>query len=259
MGAASCDDWLPTAPKWSICSLADVASCENHVFVLGNIGDFAFVTQLLDTHHPAAIVNFAAESHVDRSIDGPRDFVQTNFVGNFELLMAARSYWEDLPQPQRDQFASYMCLRTRFMDRQDRRAASPKQPPTHPTRPIRRRRRRPIILFEPYHTYGLPVLTTNCSNNYGPYQFLEKLIPLMILNAVEGKSLPVYGDGKNVRDWLYVEDHCRAIRLVMEMEPSAKSTTLAETANERISPSSRKYVEASTRHDPICRTHPVTP
>ncbi|HBO45656.1 MAG TPA: dTDP-glucose 4,6-dehydratase [Planctomycetaceae bacterium] len=198
-------------------SLAEVADCPNHVFVQGDIGDFALVTQLLDQYQPTAIVNFAAESHVDRSIDGPRDFVQTNVVGTFELLMAARAYWEKLARPQRDRFR-FLHVSTDevygSLGSTGRFAETTAYAPNSPYSASKAASDHFVRAF--YHTYGLPVLTTNCSNNYGPYQFPEKLIPLVILNAVEGKPLPVYGDGQNIRDWLYVEDHCRAIRLVLE-------------------------------------------
>ena len=198
-------------------SLADVADSESHVFVQGDIGDFAFVSQLLDTHRPSAIVNFAAESHVDRSIDGPRDFVQTNVVGAFELLMAARAYWEGLPQPQRGEFRFLHVSTDEVYGSLGATGSFTETTAYAPNSPYSASKAASDHFVRAfYHTYGLPVLTTNCSNNYGPYQFPEKLIPLMILNAVEGKPLPVYGDGKNVRDWLYVEDHCRAIRLVLD-------------------------------------------
>ncbi|MCP4193596.1 MAG: dTDP-glucose 4,6-dehydratase [Planctomycetaceae bacterium] len=198
-------------------SLAEVADCENHTFVEGDIGDAPLVTRLLKEHQPDAIVNFAAESHVDRSIDGPRDFVQTNVVGTFELLMAARAHWDQLSKQQRDDFRFlhistdevYGSLGTtgRFKE-------TTAYAPNSPYSASKAASDHFVRAF--HHTYGLPVLTTNCSNNYGPYQFPEKLIPLMILNTIEGKPLPIYGDGQNIRDWLYVEDHCRAIRCVLE-------------------------------------------
>ena len=198
-------------------SLAECAHSANYVFVQGDIGDCDLVTRLLEQHRPTAIINFAAESHVDRSIDGPRDFVQTNVVGTFELLMAARAYWAKLDEPEREQFR-FLHVSTdevygslgatgRFME-------STAYAPNSPYSASKAASDHFVRAF--HHTYGLPVLTTNCSNNYGPYQFPEKLIPLVILNAIEGKPLPVYGDGQNVRDWLYVEDHCRAIRLVLD-------------------------------------------
>lgn len=198
-------------------SLAEVDNCAKHVFVRGDIGDFALVSQLLDRYQPAAIVNFAAESHVDRSIDGPRDFVQTNVVGTVELLMAARAYWERLSQPQRDQFR-FLHVSTDevygSLGSTGRFTETTAYAPNSPYSASKAASDHFVRAF--HHTYGLPVLTNNCSNNYGPYQFPEKLIPLVILNAIEGKPLPVYGDGQNIRDWLYVEDHCRAIRLVLK-------------------------------------------
>ena len=198
-------------------SLVDVEGAENYAFVHGDIGDTALVTSLLNTHRPAAIVNLAAESHVDRSIDGPRDFVQTNVVGTFELLMAARVYWEQLPQGQRERFR-FLHVSTDevygSLGPDGKFTETTAYAPNSPYSASKAASDHFVRAF--HHTYGLPTLTTNCSNNYGPYQFPEKLIPLMILNALEGKPLPVYGDGQNVRDWLYVEDHCRAIQRVLK-------------------------------------------
>jgi len=197
-------------------SLADIVGDPRHVFVLGDICDGRLVAQLLAEHQPRAVVNFAAESHVDRSIDGPAAFVETNVVGTFRLLEAARLYWSGLPEPDRSRFrflhvstdevfgslgaAGKFCETTAYAPNSPYSAS--KASADHFVRAY-------------YHTYGLPVVVTNCSNNYGPYQFPEKLIPLMTLNALAGKPLPVYGDGGQIRDWLYVEDHCRAIRTVL--------------------------------------------
>jgi len=189
----------------------------NHVFVLGSIGDRELVAYLLDRYEPSAIVNFAAESHVDRSIDSPEAFIQTNIVGTFQLLESARHYWRGL-EP--DAGAAFRFLHVSTDEVYGSLGADglfTEETPYRPNSPYSASKASSDHLVRAYfHTYGLPVLTTNCSNNYGPYQFPEKLIPLMILNALAGKPLPVYGTGANVRDWLYVEDHCRAIERVLE-------------------------------------------
>jgi dTDP-glucose 4,6-dehydratase len=239
-------------------NLANLAALQNdprHVFVQGDIGDRVLVERLLQEHQPNAVVNFAAESHVDRSIHGPGDFIQTNVVGTFNLLEAVRAYWSALPA------TPVMASEARPpLAGGDGRAAlamtaaggvtqasfrflhvstdevygtlSPTDPPfaeTHsyePNSPYSASKAASDHLVRAWHhTYGLPVLTTNCSNNYGPYHFPEKLIPLVIHNALAGKPLPIYGDGQQVRDWLYVEDHCRAILRVLE------AGTLGETYN----------------------------
>ncbi len=198
-------------------SLASVLNVERHLFVQGDIGDSALVKHLLETHRPSAIVNLAAESHVDRSIDGPRAFVHTNVVGTFELLMAARAYWERLPSARKDVFRFLHVSTDEVYGSLGTSGKFSETTPYAPNSPYSASKAASDHFVRAFHhTFGLPVLTTNCSNNYGPYQFPEKLIPLMILNAVEGRALPVYGDGKNIRDWLYVEDHCRAIRSVLE-------------------------------------------
>ncbi len=188
-----------------------------HTFVRGDICDRALLDDLLAKHRPRAIVHFAAESHVDRSIHGPADFIQTNVVGTFTLLEAARAYWGALPAAERDAFRFLHVSTDEVYG-----SLGPNDPafsettPYSPNSPYSASKAGSDHLVRAYHhTYGLPGLTTNCSNNYGPYQFPEKLIPLMVLNALEGKPLPVYGDGSNVRDWLYVGDHCAAIRLVL--------------------------------------------
>ena len=189
-----------------------------HVFVQGDICDRALVKKLLETHKPRAIVHFAAESHVDRSISGPAEFVQTNVVGTFGLLEEARFYVEKLKDKEREKFRFLHVSTDEVYG-----SLGPNDPaftettPYAPNSPYAASKAASDHLVRAYHhTYGLPTLTTNCSNNYGPYQFPEKLIPLMISNAVAGKPLPVYGDGKNVRDWLYVLDHCAAVRVVLE-------------------------------------------
>jgi dTDP-glucose 4,6-dehydratase len=188
-----------------------------HVFVRGDIGDRAQVEALLALHRPRAIVNFAAESHVDRSIHGPAAFIETNLVGTFTLLDATRGWWNALPAGEREAFRFLHVSTDEVYG-----SLGPAEPafsettPYAPNSPYSASKAGSDHLVRAYHhTYGLPVLTTNCSNNYGPRQFPEKLIPLMIVNALAGKPLPVYGDGQNVRDWLYVGDHCAAIRTVL--------------------------------------------
>ena len=183
----------------------------------GDIGDRATIDALLAAHRPRAIVNFAAESHVDRSIHGPAAFIETNIVGTFALLEAARAYWSALPEPERSQLSLSARLDRRGLRLARARADGfTETTPYAPNSPYSASKAASDHLVRAYHhTYGLPTLTTNCSNNYGPLQFPEKLIPLMILNALAGKPLPVYGDGQNVRDWLYVDDHCAAIRTVL--------------------------------------------
>ena len=199
-------------------NLDSVQGDARHVFVQGDIGDRALVQRLLAGHRPRAVVNFAAESHVDRSIHGPEDFIQTNVVGTFRLLEAVRQYWSGLEGS--DQ-AAFRFLHVSTDEVYGTLApAAPAFTETHnyePNSPYPASKAASDHLVRAWHhTYGLPVLTTNCSNNYGPYHFPEKLIPLVIVNALAGKSLPIYGDGRQIRDWLYVRDHCSAIRRVLE-------------------------------------------
>lgn len=189
-----------------------------HVFVRGDIGDRVLVDALLAEHRPRAVINFAAESHVDRSIHGPGDFIQTNVVGTFNLLESVRGYWGQLTDPER---AAFRLLHVSTDEVYG--SLSPDDAPFtenhryQPNSPYSASKAASDHLMRAWHhTYGLPVLTTNCSNNYGPYHFPEKLIPLVILNALAGKPLPIYGDSDQVRDWLYVKDHCSAIRRVLE-------------------------------------------
>jgi dTDP-glucose 4,6-dehydratase len=198
-------------------NLAALATDDRHVFVRGDIGDAAQVGALLRTHRPRAIVNFAAESHVDRSIHGPAAFIETNVVGTFHLLEATRAWWSELPEAERAAFRFlhvstdevYGSLGAQDPGFSETTAYAPNSPYSAS------KAASDHLVRAYHHTYGLPTLTTNCSNNYGPLQFPEKLIPLMIVNAMHGKPLPVYGDGKNVRDWLYVGDHCAALRAVL--------------------------------------------
>jgi dTDP-glucose 4,6-dehydratase len=189
----------------------------SHIFVQGDIADQDLVDQLLSRHRPQAMINFAAETHVDRSIYGPEAFMQTNVMGTFHLLEAARRFWQGLDGPARQDFR-FLHISTDEVYG----SLGPDDPPFiegspyAPNNPYAASKAAADHLMRAYHhTYGLPTLITNCTNNYGSRQFPEKLIPLMILNAFQGKGLPIYGDGQNIRDWLYVEDHCRAINLVL--------------------------------------------
>ncbi len=198
-------------------NLASLADDPRHVLVRGDIGDAAQVAALLREYRPRAIVNFAAESHVDRSIHGPAAFIETNIVGTFVLLDAARAWWSELPAAERAAFRFLHVSTDEVYGSLAPDAAGFAETTAYaPNSPYSASKAGADHLVRAYHhTYGLPTLTTNCSNNYGPLQFPEKLIPLMIVNALAGKPLPVYGDGLNVRDWLYVGDHCAAIRTVL--------------------------------------------
>jgi dTDP-glucose 4,6-dehydratase len=199
-------------------NLAALNNDPRHLFVRGDIGNAQLVGKLLAAHRPRAVVNFAAESHVDRSIHGPEDFIATNIVGTFHLLEAVRAYWSGLADAEKSGF------RFLHVSTDEVYGSLTKNDPAfretnryEPNSPYSASKAASDHLVRAYHhTYGLPVLTTNCSNNYGPYHFPEKLIPLMIVNALAGKPLPVYGDGQQIRDWLYVKDHCSAIRRVLE-------------------------------------------
>ena len=202
----------------NLANLEAVEKDTRHHFVQGDIGDVALIETLLREHHIRAVVNFAAESHVDRSIHGPGEFIQTNVVGTFHLLESVRAYWTNLVEPQKTNFRFLHVSTDEVYG-----SLSPSDPAfseTHPYEPnspySASKAASDHLVRAWHHTYGLPVLTTNCSNNYGPYHFPEKLIPLVILNALNGKPLPIYGDGQQVRDWLYVKDHCSAIRKVLE-------------------------------------------
>jgi dTDP-glucose 4,6-dehydratase len=199
-------------------NLASLQGDPRHIFVQGDIADGALLARLLAEHRPRAVLNFAAESHVDRSIHGPEDFIQTNIVGTFRLLEAVRAYWGGLGETEKADFRFLHVSTDEVYG-----SLAPSDPAfteTHryePNSPYSASKAASDHLVRAYHhTYGLPVLTTNCSNNYGPFHFPEKLIPLMIVNALAGKPLPVYGDGMQIRDWLYVRDHCSAIRRVLQ-------------------------------------------
>jgi dTDP-glucose 4,6-dehydratase len=229
IGANFVLDWLSTSdePVLNLDKLTYAGNPENlaalqsdarHVFVQGDIGDATLLPQLLAQHQPRAVVNLAAESHVDRSIHGPEDFIQTNVVGTTRLLQSVRSYWQSLGDAERAAFRFlHVSTDEVYGSLGPGDAAFTETHRYEPNSPYSASKAASDHLVRAwYHTYGLPVLTTNCSNNYGPYHFPEKLIPLMIVNALAGKPLPVYGDGQQIRDWLYVKDHCSAIRRVLQ-------------------------------------------
>ncbi len=207
-------------------SLAGIEENPRYTFLHANIADGGSMRQALKTHRPRYIINFAAESHVDRSIDGPEDFVMTNVVGTFRLLEVAKEYFGTLSEKEKKQFRFLHVSTDEVYGSLGPTGKFTETTPYSPNSPYSASKASSDHFVHAYHhTFGLPTLITNCSNNYGPYQFPEKLIPLVIANAVEGKPLPVYGDGMQVRDWLYVEDHCRAIRTVLH------KGTIGETYN----------------------------
>jgi dTDP-glucose 4,6-dehydratase len=208
-------------------TLEGVKGDSRYRFFQGDIANKELISKILDEFKPSAIVNFAAESHVDRSIHGPSEFIQTNIVGTFNLLECSRAYWSDLPQSEKSSFR-FLHVSTDEVYGSLGLNDPPftEKHPYEPNSPYSASKAASDHLVRAwFHTYGFPVLTTNCSNNYGPYHFPEKLIPLCILNALNGKPLPIYGDGQQIRDWLYVKDHCAAIRTVLE------KGTLGETYN----------------------------
>ena len=229
IGANFVLDWLSASdePVLNLDKLTYAGNPENlaalqgdarHVFVQGDIGDADLLPKLLAQHQPRAVVNFAAESHVDRSIHGPEDFIQTNVVGTTRLLQSVRSHWQSLADAERAAFRFlHVSTDEVYGSLGPGDAAFTESHRYEPNSPYSASKAASDHLVRAWHhTYGLPVLTTNCSNNYGPYHFPEKLIPLMIVNALAGKPLPVYGDGQQIRDWLYVTDHCSAIRRVLQ-------------------------------------------
>ena len=221
------------------------------------LADRAAVDRVLAEHSPAAIVHFAAESHVDRSIDGPAAFVRTNVQGTFELLDAARRRLAQLPADRREAFRFLHVSTDEVYGSLGPAGRFTETSPYDPSSPYSASKAAADHLARAYfRTFGLPVLMTNCSNNYGPYQFPEKLIPLMILNALEGKPLPVYGDGKHVRDWLYVEDHCRAISRVLTAGRPGETYNIGGTASRRTSMSCKPSAACSTTCAPGCPTRP---
>jgi dTDP-glucose 4,6-dehydratase len=199
-------------------NLSEISHHSDHVFVHGDIGDKEVVAELLKTHQPRAVLNFAAESHVDRSIHAPGEFIQTNIVGTFNLLEEVRAYWSAMPQEDKVAFRFlHVSTDEVYGSLSASDPAFKETNPYEPNSPYSASKAASDHLVRAYHhTYGMPMLTTNCSNNYGPYHFPEKLIPLVIHNALNGKPLPIYGNGSNIRDWLYVGDHCSAIRRVLE-------------------------------------------
>ena len=201
----------------NLMTLAPLEGDSRHIFVHGDIGDQNLVAKLLQEYRPRAIVNFAAESHVDRSIHGPAEFIQTNIVGTFKLLECARAYWDTLEGSEKEQFRfHHVSTDEVYGSLSSSDHAFRETNPYEPNSPYSASKAASDHLMRAwFHTYGMPIVTTNCSNNYGPYHFPEKLIPLVILNALDGKPLPVYGDGQQIRDWLYVGDHCSAIREVL--------------------------------------------
>jgi dTDP-glucose 4,6-dehydratase len=229
IGSNFCLDWLATSdePVVNLDKLSYAGNLENlaslqgdtrHHFVHGDIGDADLVSGLLHQHAIRAVVNFAAESHVDRSIHGPQAFIDNNILGSFRLLEAVKTYWQGLESTEKTAFRFLHVSTDEVYGSLGKDApAFTERNPHEPNSPYSASKAASDHLVRAWHhTYGLPVLTTNCSNNYGPYHFPEKLIPLMIVNALAGKSLPVYGDGQQIRDWLYVKDHCSAIRRVLE-------------------------------------------
>lgn len=239
-------------------NLASISSDVRYRFVHGDIGDRELVGKILQEHRPEAIVHFAAESHVDRSILGPDDFIQTNVVGTFSLLEQVRAYWSELAPQGRDHFR-FLHVSTDEVYGSLGPGDSPftEMTPYTPNSPYSASKAASDHLVRAYHhTYALPTLTTNCSNNYGPYQFPEKLIPLMILNARRGRPLPVYGDGQNVRDWLYVVDHCDAIRQVLQRGNPGETYNIGGWNEKK----NLEVVEAiCTLLDELCPQDPVVP
>ena len=198
-------------------SLDEIADSENYKFVEGDIGDFDLVTSLFEEFQPDAIMHLAAESHVDRSIDGPAEFITTNIVGTYNLLNCAKSYWQGLNEEKQASFRFQHISTDEVYGSLGDTGLFKETTPYDPRSPYSASKAASDhLVMAWYHTYGLPVLVTNCSNNYGPYHFPEKLIPLIILNALDGEKLPIYGKGDNIRDWLYVDDHAKALALVME-------------------------------------------
>ena len=199
-------------------NLKSLENNKNHIFVKGDIADEKLITSILNEYQPRAIINFAAESHVDRSIHGPKDFIDTNIIGTYSLLEMTRIFWNNLGYKPKNIFRFlHVSTDEVYGSLENNEPPFSEMTPYAPSSPYSASKAASDHLVRAWHhTYGLPVVTTNCSNNYGPYHFPEKLIPLCILNALNGESLPIYGDGQQIRDWLYVKDHCTAIRLVLE-------------------------------------------
>lgn len=239
-------------------NLDSISADQRYKFVHGDIGDRDLVRQLFQRQRPRAIVHFAAESHVDRSIHGPDDFIRTNVNGTFSLLEETRAYWADLSPQERSEFRFlHVSTDEVYGSLAANDPAFTEETRYEPNSPYSASKAASDHLVRAYHhTYGLPVLTTNCSNNYGPYQFPEKLIPLIILNACNGKPLPVYGDGQNVRDWLYVSDHCEAIRTVLARGKPGETYNIGGR-NEK--PNIEVVKTICTILDDLCPRDPVVP
>jgi len=216
----------------NLASLREIDNRSNYQFVQGDIGDIPLVRNLLEEHRVDAIMHLAAESHVDRSIDGPGTFIETNIVGTFRLLTAALDYWRTLPEDQRERFRfHHISTDEVFGDLPLDGGLFTEETSYSPSSPYSESKAASDHLVRAWHeTYGLPVVLSNCSNNYGPYHFPEKLIPLVILNAFDGKPLPVYGTGENVRDWLYVDDHARALELIVSKGTVGESYNVGGSA-----------------------------
>ena len=242
----------------NLVSLADVESHARYAFVHTNIGDVTAMRNVFRTHQPRFVVNFAAESHVDRSIDGPEDFVMTNVVGTFRLLETAREYFGTLAENDRKQFRFLHVSTDEVYGSLGSTGKFKETTPYSPNSPYSASKASSDHFVHAYHhTFGLPTLITNCSNNYGPYQFPEKLIPLMIANAIEGKPLPVYGDGMQIRDWLYVEDHCRAIRTVLHKGTIGETYNIGGNAEMPNIEIVRLICDLVERHRPDIKHKPV--
>lgn len=211
----------------NLASLADVQQHPDYTFIHGDIRDGALLKHIFEEHAPDAVLHLAAESHVDRSIDGPEAFIQTNITGTFRLLEASRAHWKNLPEAEKESFRFLHVSTDEVFGSLGAEGCFTEETPYAPNSPYSASKASSDLLVRSYHhTYGLPTLTTNCSNNYGPYQFPEKLIPLVLNRALKGQELPVYGDGGNIRDWLYVEDHCRALLTVLENGMTGQTYTI---------------------------------
>ena len=240
-------------------SLASIREDTRHIFQQCDIGDTSAIDALLQKYRPTAIVNFAAESHVDRSIDGPAEFVMTNVVGTFRLLDAARTYWQELPKSDKSNFRFLHVSTDEVYGSLGPDGKFTEETSYAPNSPYSASKAASDHFVRAYHhTYGLPTIVTNCSNNYGPFQFPEKLIPLMILNALEGKPLPVYGDGKNIRDWLYVEDHCRALRLVLRKGRIGETYNIGGDCERTNLQVVETILDSVQQHRPDCENTPPT-
>jgi dTDP-glucose 4,6-dehydratase len=239
----------------NLASLEDVLHHPRHTFVRGDVTDARLVSELLESCGPTAIMHLAAESHVDRSIDGPGAFVHTNVIGTYTMLEAARKYWHQLPPDASQRFRFLHVSTDEVYGELGPTGRFTETTPYAPRSPYSASKASADHLVRSYHeTYGLPTIITNCSNNFGPRQFPEKLIPLMILNVMEGKPLPVYGDGLQVRDWLYVEDHCRALRTVLERAAPGETYNIGancERTNIKIVQSICDFVDEMRPHDSL--------